>query len=105
MNDKRQDRRDVELDRYFELARQATPDISEVERNFETRVMARVREGRERQEPWYAWAWRLAPVFMVLTLLLAGWSVFYAPVRLADPVATLASGTQEVALLDNLTGD
>ena len=102
MNDKRHDPGDVELDRYFALARQAPPDISGVERNFETRVMARIRESRE---PWYAWAWRLAPVFMVLTLLLAGWSVFYAPVRLADPVATLASGIQDVALLDNLTGD
>jgi hypothetical protein len=102
MNDKRHDRRDVELDRFFALARQASPDISGVERNFETRVMARIREGRE---PWYAWAWRLAPVFLALTLLLAGWSIFYSPVVPADPVTTLASGTQEVALLDYLTGE
>ncbi len=105
MNGKRHDRRDVELDRFFALARQASPDISAVERNFETRVMARIREGRERQEPWYAWAWRLAPVFLVLTLLLAGWSMFYSPVHPTDPVATLASGSQEVALLDYLTGE
>jgi len=92
----------VELDRFFALARQASPDISGVERNFETRVMARIREGRE---PWYAWAWRLAPVFLALTLLLAGWSIFYSPVHPADPVTTLASGTQEIALLDYLTGE
>jgi hypothetical protein len=102
MNDKRHDRRDVELDRFFALARQASPDISGVERNFETRVMARIREGRE---PWFAWAWRLAPVFLALTLLLAGWSIFFSPVHPADPVTTLASGTQEVALLDYLTGE
>lgn len=102
MNDHRRDRRDVELDRLFALARQASPDISGVERNFETRVMARLREGRE---PWYAWAWRLAPVFLALTLLLAGWSIFYSPVHPADPVTTLASGTQEIALLDYLTGE
>ena len=90
MNDNRRDRRDVELDRFFALARQASPDISGVERNFETRVMARIREGRE---PWYAWAWRLAPVFLALALLLAGWSIFYSPVHPADPVTTLASGT------------
>ena len=102
MNDKRHDRRDVELDRYFALARQAPQDISEVERNFETRVMARIREGRE---PWYAWAWRLAPIFLVLTILLSGWSLYYPPVHPADPVMMLASGTQEVALLDNLTGE
>lgn len=102
MDDKRHDRRDVELDRFFALARQATPDISGVERNFETRVMARIREGRE---PWYAWAWRLAPVFLALTILLAGWSIFYSPAHPADPVTALASGTQEVALLDYLTGE
>ena len=102
MNDKRHDRRDAELDRYFALARPAPPDISGVERNFETRVMARIREGRD---PWYAWAWRLAPIFLALTILLAGWSLSYSPVHPADPVATLASGTQEVALLDNLTGE
>jgi hypothetical protein len=102
MNGKRHDRRDVELDRFFALARQASPDISGVERNFETRVMARIQEGRE---PWYALAWRLAPVFLALTILLAGWSIFYSPVHPADPVTTLASGTQEVALLDYLTGE
>lgn len=105
MNDKRYDRRDVELDRFFAQARQALPEISEVERNFETRVMARVREGRERQEPWYAWAWRLAPVFLALTILLGGWSVLYSSMHPADPVTMLASGTQEVALLDYLTGE
>jgi hypothetical protein len=102
MNDKRHDRRDVELDRFFALARKVPPDIFGVERNFETRVMARIRESRE---PWYAWAWRLAPVFLALAILLAGWSISYSPVHPADPVTMLASGTQEVALLENLTGD
>jgi len=105
MDDKRHDRGDVELDRYFALARQAAPDISGIERGFETRVMARIRESREVREPWYDWAWRLAPLFLALTLLLAGWSVLYSPVPPADPVAMLDSGSQEVALLDNLTGE
>lgn len=105
MNDKRHDRRDVELDRLFERARQAPPDILGVERNFETRVMARIRESREQQDPWYAWAWRLVPMFLVLTLLLGGWSMLYPPLHPDDPVATLATGPQEVALLDNLTGE
>lgn len=102
MIDKRHDRRDVELDRLFAHARQASPDISGVERNFETRVLARI---RERREPWYAWAWRLAPVFLALTILLSGWSILFSPAHPADPVTTLASGTQEVALLDYLTGE
>ena len=102
MNDERHDRGDVTLDRLFKLAREAAPDLYGIERNFETRVMARIREARE---PWYAWAWRLAPVFLALSLLLAGWSEILSPVRPADPVTMLASGTQEVALLDNLTGE
>ena len=105
MSDKRYDRRDVDLDRFFERARQAPPDISGVERNFETRVMARIRESREQQDPWYAWAWRLVPIFLVLTLLLGGWSMLYTPLHPDDPVATLATGPQEVALLDNLMGE
>jgi hypothetical protein len=105
MNDRRHDRGDEELDRYFALARNAAPDISGVERGFETRVMARIREAREEREPWHAWAWRLAPIFLALTLLLGGWSVLYPPAHPADPVAMLASGSQEVALLDNLTGE
>jgi hypothetical protein len=102
MNDQRNDRRDVELARYFAFARQVPPDISGVERNFETRVMARIRELRE---PWYALSWRLAPAFLGLTLLVAGWSMFYTPAHSSDPVATLASGPQEVALIDYLTGE
>jgi hypothetical protein len=105
MNGKRHDRRNEKLDRLFARARQASPDISGVERNFETRVMARIREGRERQDPWHAWAWRLAPIFLALTLLIAGWSVYYSPAQPSDPVTAIASGTQEVALLDYLTGE
>jgi len=105
MNDNRHDRRDVKLDRLFELARQAPPETSEVERNFETRVMARIREAREERQPWYALAWRLAPIFLALTILLGGWSVFYPPAHPDDPVTILASGAQEVALLDYLTGE
>ena len=102
MSDKRHDRRDESLDRLFARAREAPPDISGVERNFETRVMARIRESRE---PWYAWAWRLAPVFLVLTALLAGWSMLFAPAHPGDAVTALASANREVALLDYGTGE
>ena len=102
MNDKRHDRRDELLDLLFARAREAPPDISGVERNFETRVMARILESRE---PWYAWAWRLAPIFLVLTVLLAGWSMLYPTAHPPDPVTALASTSQEVALLDSLAGE
>jgi len=91
MNDKRHDRRDAELDRYFALARQAPPDISGVERNFETRVMARIRGGRD---PWYAWAWRLARLPRAYHAA-RGWSLSYSPLHPADPVTMLASGPRK----------
>lgn len=105
MNDKRHDPGDAELDRLFALARQAPPDVSAVEGNFETRVMARIRELRADREPWYAWAWRLAPIFLALTVLLAGWTVYVSPSHPVDPVAMFASDTREVGLSDYLTGD
>ncbi len=102
MNDRKQDRRDEELDRLFGLARQDPPDLSGVEPGFESRVMERIREARE---PWHAWAWRLVPAFLALTVLLVGWTLFFSPAASEDPGAMLASGSQEIALIDYLTGE
>ncbi len=105
MNDSRYDRRDAELDELIRRARAESPDVSAVEPQFETRVMARIREWRAERESWHAWAWRLAPAFLALTILLGAWSTILSPVSPADPGATLGSGTQEVALLAGLTGE
>ncbi len=105
MSDERRDPRDAELARLFSLAREAAPDVSGVARDFETRAVARIREWRRERETWYAWAWRLAPAFLALTILLGAWSMVVSPVRQADPAATLASGIQEVALIESLAGD
>ncbi len=97
--------KDEKLDRIFARAREAPPDVSAVERGFETRVMARIGERREYPERWIAWTWRLAPVFLVLTILLATWSLVLDPVRSADPGTALAAGSEEVAMVDFLTGE
>ncbi len=98
-------RKDEKLDRIIARAREAPPDISAAERGFETRVMARIRERREYPERWIAWTWRLAPVFLALTIVLGAWSLVLDPVRPADPGAAIAAGSEEVAMVDFLTGE
>ncbi len=98
-------KKDERLDRIFARAREATPDVSAAERGFEARVMARIRERRESPERWIAWTWRLAPVFLALTILLATWSLVLQPVRPTDPGTALAAGSEEVAMVDFLTGE
>jgi hypothetical protein len=97
--------KDERLERIFARAREAAPDISAVERGFETRVMARIRERREAPERWIAWAWRLAPVFLALTIVLGTWSLVLDPVRPTDPGTAIASSAEEVAMVDFLTGE
>ncbi len=104
MINRQKDERDDRLERLFAAARETPPDVSAVERNFETRLAARIRESRERKEPWYGWAWRLAPVFVVLTLLLGAWTLVLDPVHPADPGTALVSVAEQVALVDDLTG-
>jgi len=56
-------------------------------------------------EPWYAWAWRLLRSSSRLPMLARGVEPVLLPLHPADPVTMLASGAQEVALLDQLTGE
>ncbi len=104
MNDRPKDDRDVRLERIFAAAKTASPDVSGVARNFETRLMARIAESRGSGEPWYGWAWRLAPAFIVLTLLLGAWTLVFDPVRATDPGTMLVAVAEQVTLVDDLTG-
>ncbi|HET6419231.1 MAG TPA: hypothetical protein VFG19_03685 [Geobacteraceae bacterium] len=54
----------------FATARSVRPDTSAAEEFFETRLMARIRETRERLRPWFFWVWRLTPAFMAVVLVL-----------------------------------
>jgi hypothetical protein len=76
MNDKhdQQDKHDDPLDRLFAAARRAPVDTSRAELGFETRLMARLREQRAAAIPWFAWTWRLAPVYAAIVIALGIWT-------------------------------
>jgi len=102
MADSGRDPGDAELERLFAAVREDLPDLSAVDRGFEARVMARIREWRE---PWHVRAWKLAPVFLALTLLFAGSLRYLAPVQPAGALELLGSGLQDSALLAHLAGE
>ncbi len=99
------DERDGRLDRLLKKVREAPPDTEGVEREFETRLLARIRERRAAGEPWTAWTWRLAPLFLAVALLLGVWNLFPAAGNRSDIGTTLSSGSEEVALVSYLSGE
>jgi len=93
---------DDQLNKLFTAARQATPDTERTEVAFETRLFARLREQRQAAVPWFAWTWRLAPVFAAIVIALGVWN-FTAP---TDPLADLVGdASDEAALVAMLTGE
>jgi hypothetical protein len=76
MNDKhnQQDKHDEAIDRLFAAARRAPIDTSRAELGFETRLMARLREQRAVSIPWFAWTWRLAPIYAAIVIALGVWT-------------------------------
>ncbi len=82
------------LDDLFQAARQAKPDTARLEFGFETRLLARLRVERAAEAPWYALAWRLAPVFAAVVFALGVWEYAAAPFATLDG-ALAAPATRE----------
>jgi hypothetical protein len=92
---------DDQLNKLFTAARQAPPDTGRAELAFETRLLARLRAQRQ-ATPWFAWTWRLAPLFAAVVIALGVWNITGA----SDPLADLrADGSDETALVAMLTGE
>ena len=70
------DYKERRLDSLFAAARSVRPDTSATEEFFVTRVMVRIREKLELGQPWFSWAWRLAPAFIAVVMLLGVVSIF-----------------------------
>lgn len=93
------------LDRLFAAARNARMETSVLEEHFETRLMARLRERRREGIPWYALMWRMVPVFTVLVVLIAVYSISYKPLSSGDLFAAISSGQEEYLAQNVLTGE
>jgi hypothetical protein len=93
------------LDKLFEAARSVRNDTSDIEEFFETRLMARIREKRERGQPWSSWAWRLAPAFVAVVLMLGIFSMFMDESQSPDIFSSIANDHAEYQVTNYLGGE
>ena len=96
------DESDKHLDALLSAARSQKPDTSRVEYGFETRLMARIREEQRADRPWYAFAWRLSPVFAGIVIALGIWT-WYSPQDL-DLQTVSNAASDESQIVEYLTG-
>jgi peptidoglycan/LPS O-acetylase OafA/YrhL len=81
------------------------PDTSAAEEFFETRLMARIREKRERGRQWFSRAWRLAPAFMVVVAVLGVFSLFMDESQTLDIFSAIANDHAEYQVANYLGGE
>ncbi len=94
---------DERLDRVFGLARAARADVSGVELGFETRLMARIRELRQRPA-WYNLSWRLVPLFTAVVLAAGVW--YYTSAQNSADLHDTITGGYEYTIAQNfLSGE
>jgi hypothetical protein len=96
---------DDQLNELFKTARSAKPDTARVELGFETRLLARLRAERAQTGPWYAFAWKLMPVFAAIVVALGVWN--FAAIR-SDPAdlnAAITADTDESPVGNYLMGE
>ena len=98
------DEHDELLDKLFQAARTIEPDTAVVEECFETRLMARIEERRNRQTAWSFWTWRLVPVFATIAVIVGIGSVILDPGRSGDLFASLTDGYEELLATSLLAG-
>jgi len=93
---------DEELDALFKKALEAKHDTSKLEYGFETRLMARIRAGRESASI-FGWAWRLCPYFAGVVVALGGW-LYFSPQQI-DLQAMSGNDSDDLQVVEYFTGD
>ncbi len=96
---------DERLDSFFAEARAGRPDTSAREMNFETRVMASIRERRAAAVSWYALIWRMVPAFAVIAAIAVVCSMTFNPAPSSDLFAAITTGQDEYMTKSLLTGE
>jgi hypothetical protein len=94
-----------ELDKLFKAGRSAKRDTSRLEFGFEARLLARIRAERQQPMPWFAWAWRLAPVFLAIVAALGVWNYSASNAGPADLRTALTGNSDESILVSYFTGE
>ncbi len=96
---------DEQLNELFKAARSAKRDTARVEFGFETRLLARLRAERSQTGPWYAFAWKLMPVFAAIVVALGAWNVAGFRSDPADLNAAITANTDESPVASYLAGE
>jgi hypothetical protein len=96
---------EIRLERLFAAARSERSDTDAAEEFFETRLMARLRDRRAEQRPWYELAWRSVPAFALVTVIFALCSItIWKPVS-TDLFAAISSSQEEYLAKSYLAGE
>ncbi len=96
---------DGKLDRLMAALRQRRIDTTRAEMGFEARTMAAIRAGRSQETPVFFMAWKLAPMFLVLLLAVAGWVYAVAGPEGDDHLAAIGAGHEEIQMVRYITGN
>jgi len=96
---------DKRLDRLFAAARASLTESSALEDYFETRLMARIRERRSVQHPWYALAWRMLPAYAGIMAIIVVCSITFYPAHSADMFAALTGSVEDTVAISYLAGE
>ena len=94
-----------QLHKLFSRARSTKTDTSRVEYGFETRLLARIRAGRQADVPWFAFAWRLMPVFAAIVVVLGVWNYADIASDAADLRTVITDESDEALLASYLAGE
>lgn len=99
------DPNEEKIERLFAAARKAEPYKAAIEYRFETRLMAKIRAERERQMPFFLWAWRLIPVFASIVIFLGIWISSSRYSSMIDLSTLTQVGNEETTMVAFLTGE
>ena len=96
---------DEQLDKLFKTARGVTRDTTRAEFGFETRLMAWIRVERAQKTSWFAFAWKLMPVFAAIVVVLGVWNVASINNDQADLATVIAADADESPVASHLAGE
>ncbi len=96
---------DTSFDRLLGRLGAGRRDTSRLELGFETRVMARIREDREQQPAFFRMAWRLAPVFVSLFVVVSSWVYITGNDPDIDHIAHTNARHEGIQLVKYMSGD